>query len=227
VGLVVNLVVIETATPACAVALATAEGEFDYVGGESRHTETLVPELETLLARAGIGAQDLDRVVVDRGPGLFTGLRVGLATAIGLSLATGAGLVGVTSLELLAYGARTKGVRGRVVSCVDGRRGEVFVQSFDVGDDVRALDEPAVLHSSALSSYAERGLPVTLTGDGVVRYAEVVKGLEGAEVFTQLVPPALEGLALGRRRDTSEVVTPLYLRDADAVANFTTRDAPR
>ncbi len=81
-----------------------------------------------MLEEIQLKPRDVDRVVVDRGPGLFTGLRVGIATAIAFSQALGCDLVGVTSLEMLAGGAFEVGVRGTVVACVDGRRGEIFAQ---------------------------------------------------------------------------------------------------
>jgi tRNA threonylcarbamoyladenosine biosynthesis protein TsaB len=128
----VNILAIETATTACAIALRLDSGEeFEVVLDNQRHhTETLTPGIRDLLARVQLAPKDLERVVVDRGPGLYTGLRVGVATAIGLSLGASADLVSVTSLELLAHGASRRGARGTFVSVVDGRRGELFVQTF-------------------------------------------------------------------------------------------------
>jgi tRNA threonylcarbamoyladenosine biosynthesis protein TsaB len=79
-----NLLAIETATPACAVGVRTAAGlEVTRVVNEDRrHTEALVPAVAVLLHEVGLSPRDVTRVVVDRGPGLFTGLRVGVATAI-------------------------------------------------------------------------------------------------------------------------------------------------
>jgi tRNA threonylcarbamoyl adenosine modification protein YeaZ len=220
----VNVLVIETATPACAMGLATSDGReiVRVVDDERHHTEALAPGLRDLLRGAGLAPRDVDLVVVDRGPGLFTGLRVGIATAIGLSLATGAGLVGVTSLELLAHGAWRSGVRGPLVACVDGRRGEVFVQAFDLGSVPVARNAPAVARPAAVAA-TWAGAAVTLTGDGVARYGETFAMLDGASLFDQRVPPPLEALRLGPTRTATEEVAPLYLRDADAVANFSTR----
>ena len=120
-----NILAIETATTACAIAVRVGGEEFEVVLDEQRHhTETLTPGIRDLLQRVRLAPKDFDRVVVDRGPGLYTGLRVGVATAIGLSLAASADLVSVTSLELLARGAYRRGARGAFVSAVDGRRGE-------------------------------------------------------------------------------------------------------
>lgn len=210
---------IETATPACAVALevdgAIAEAVLDL---ERRHTEVLAAGLARLLAAKGVSAADLDRVVVDRGPGLYTGLRVGIATALGLALATGADLVEVTSLEVLAAAAARAGAAGELVALVDGRRGEVFAQRFSL-EPVRALDLARVLRPEALApELAAR--PALLCGDGARRYREA---LGGADVLDLVVPPPSAALELARGREPVEAVVPLYLREADAVANFTTR----
>ena len=221
-----TVVAIETATPACAAALLTSKGDVfvELVDAERHHTEALAPAIAGLLARAGIGARAVDRVVVDRGPGLFTGLRVGLATAIGFALGARADLVGVTSLELLAHGAYDAGVRGVLAAAVDARRGELFVQSFALGVGVEGLDAPAVTTPAAwVATWRDRPAP-TVTGDGAARYGDLVKTWEGAVWFDQRVPPVRAALSLGVARAPLEVVTPLYLREPDAVANFATRE---
>ncbi len=166
-----NILAIETATTACAIGLATSAGErlSLVVDDDRHHTESLVPGIRELLASVGLPAKSLDRVVVDRGPGLYTGLRVGLATAVGLALAANCELVGVTSLELLAAGAHRVGVRGTLLAAVDGRRGEVFVQSFQLNDAVIATSEPSVERPDELISQWASG-DATVTGDGATRY---------------------------------------------------------
>jgi len=223
----VNILAIETATPACAIALRTSDGaELSIVVDDDRHhTEALTPGVRSLLVEAGLTPKAVDRVVVDRGPGLFTGLRVGIATAIGFALGASADLVGVTSLELLAHGARRAGVRGTLVSAVDGRRGEVFVQTFDLDDDVVPVSEPTVSKpQDVLDEWTKRAAAVTFTGDGLARYEALFRSLAAGSLFDQRIPPALEALSLGAQRRVDAQIVPLYLREADAVANFTTRE---
>ncbi|HQU26412.1 MAG TPA: tRNA (adenosine(37)-N6)-threonylcarbamoyltransferase complex dimerization subunit type 1 TsaB [Acidimicrobiales bacterium] len=210
---------IETATPACALALevdgSVTEEVLDL---ERHHTEALVPGVARLLGAAGVAPGAIERVVVDRGPGLYTGLRVGIATALGLALATGADLVAVTSLEVLAAAAARAGARGELVALVDGRRGEVFAQRFSL-EPLAALDAPRVLRPEALApELAAR--PALLGGDGALRYREAFAGSEAIDLA---VPPPSAALELSRGRDALEAVLPLYLREADAVANFSTR----
>lgn len=226
-GPVVNILAIETATTACAIALRVASGEeFEVILDDERHhTESLTPGIRDLLARVGLAAKDLDRVVVDRGPGLYTGLRVGVATAIGLSLGASAELVSVTSLELLAHGAHRSGVRGTFVSAVDGRRGELFVQTFSLGDEVSPRSEPEVTRPDALrDEWAQRDETATFGGDGVARYEAAFRELSRATLLDLRVPPPIEALSLGAIRPPESLVSPMYLREADAVANFSTRE---
>jgi tRNA threonylcarbamoyladenosine biosynthesis protein TsaB len=224
----VNILAIETATTACAIGLATTTGErLALVVDDNRHhTESLMPGIRDLLASAGLGAKDVDRVVVDRGPGLYTGLRVGIATAVGFALAANCELVGVTSLELLAAGAQRASVRGTLLVAVDGRRGEVFTQSFELADVVTPTSEPGVVRpADVVARWASRGA-LTLTGDGATRYAAEFGSIEGATIFEQRVPPPFEALELGATRTPESAITPMYLREPDAVANFPTRERP-
>ena len=122
------LVAIETATETVGVAVRTpagVEAEFALTG-RRRHVETLTPALEHLLGQVGLVPGDLGAVAVDVGPGLFTGLRVGVAAAKALAQSLGIGVVGATSLDILTAAAVEAGQRGLVLACVDARRGEVF-----------------------------------------------------------------------------------------------------
>ena len=223
-----NIIAIETATPVCAVALRSATGDVVRVlDHDRRHTEVLAAGLSDLLAESSLVARDLDRVVVDVGPGLFTGLRVGIATAIGLSEGLGCGVVAVTSLELLAYGAHVRGVRGTVLAAVDGRRGEVFVQRFTLDESVRVVSEPEVrVARDVVIECSASNEAVTFTGDGVQRYREDFGSVRGGTILDETVPSMTAALELGATRELAATLSPLYLREADAVANFSTRSRP-
>jgi len=225
----VNILAIETATEACALGVRTnANSEITrVVGGDRRHTEALALEMRRALAELGLRPRDVERVVVDRGPGLFTGLRVGIATAIAFAQGIGVDVVTVTSLELLAYGARDLGASGRLVSCVDGRRGEIFAQGFTLGGVVVALDEPRVTTAREVAIiWATNGAPVTFTGDGVERYRDDIAAVPNGSIVEQRVPSVHAALDIAVHRAPDRVVSPLYLREADAVANFATRQRP-
>ncbi len=218
---------IETATTACAAGLAAGERRVEsLLASDRRHVEVLVPGIQSLLAAWPATLGDVTRIVVDHGPGLFTGLRVGIATAVALAEATGAELVGVTSLEVYAAEAAARGVTGSVVAVVDGRRGELFAQSFTLGDAVVARDIPRVVRPRDLAEHwAGAAAPVTFVGDGAVRYASDLGAVPGATCLEVAWPSVETAMAIGAQRDPSPV-HPLYLREADAVANFPTRPWP-
>lgn len=221
----VIILAMETATSACAVGLAGDFGvDVRVVNAERRHGEHLMPGVAALLADHAVTAREVTRVVVDRGPGLFTGLRVGVASALAFAQASGAELVAVTSLEMLAHAAHARGVRGDLVAVVDARRHEVFAQAFNLEDGVRALDEAQVMTPVELVE-RWRGCRVRFSGDGAARYRDLLEVVGGIEDET--VPPLAAALEIARERPPSHEVSPLYLRDADAVANFTTREARR
>jgi tRNA threonylcarbamoyladenosine biosynthesis protein TsaB len=226
----VNLLAIETATQACCVGVRTTSGvEIARVVDENRqHTETLTLGMGALIKEAGLLARDIDRVVVDRGPGLFTGLRVGVATANAFAQGLGCGMVGVTSLELLAHGAHEAGVRGTLVGAVDGRRGDVFVQTFELDETVQMLGLPEVATPrDVVAEWTTKAVAVTFTGDGIERYLADFNAVAHATIYTQLVPSMHAALWLGEQATPEMTIEPLYLREADAVANFATRERPK
>jgi tRNA threonylcarbamoyl adenosine modification protein YeaZ len=130
----VILLAVESATDTVGVAVVRDDGgsaELTHVGGRA-HAEKLAPTIEEVCALTGCRVNDVDAIAVDVGPGLFTGLRVGVATAKALAQALGIGVLGVGSLDILAAAAweRSGGAAGPVVAVVDARRGEVFAAAY-------------------------------------------------------------------------------------------------
>jgi tRNA threonylcarbamoyladenosine biosynthesis protein TsaB len=237
---------IETATELVGVAVDDGEGHraSAQTVGHRRHTELLTTTLESVLASAGVSLSDLDGLIVDVGPGLFTGLRVGLATAQGLAFGLGIGVLGLTSLEVLAHVAGQAGVgqpEGReVVSIVDARRQEVFAQRFTLGaagSGPFALDRARALTPEVLATeLAALERPLQLVGDGATRYAERFAALADVVVagppLDAPLPEALVDLGLRRLAAGAELtgpatLEPLYLREADARINWSQRQPAR
>lgn len=190
--------VIETATAACSVALieddAVIARAHDVVG--RGHAEWLVPMIAGLPdgGRAG-------HILVDCGPGSFTGIRVGIAAARGLALGWGATVAGFSSLALVAAGARAK--EGALAVVLEGGHGEVFVQRFS--EAFEPLGEFASLRPEA-ALRALNGLPAF--GNGVARLSAIDPRFAGTEAlpdaadaprlpaaFTTLPPRPLYGRA--------------------------------
>jgi tRNA threonylcarbamoyladenosine biosynthesis protein TsaB len=149
----------DTATPRTAVALQPDDAQeprelvHDPAPGERPgHATQLLALAARLLGDAGLGFPDVELLGVGVGPGTFTGVRIGVATARALAQAGGTALAGVSSLAALAAG-----VEGRdVLAVVDARRGEAFVAGFRDGEQVLA---PAALAPEALERLAGPGWP--------------------------------------------------------------------
>ena len=183
------ILAIETALATGGVALVTrsrviAERLLDV---RVTYSERLLPSIEAMLADASLGFGDLSGIAVSVGPGSFTGLRIGIATAQGLALATGLPLVSVGTLEALAWSAWAPG--GTVACALDARRGEVYGAVFRfTGDGVLVtLLAPAAL---APADFAARLLDVkagVLVGPG----ASLVLPHLGVPSAWLLAPPHL------------------------------------
>ncbi len=239
-GAVVPAVVaIETATETVGVAVRTPAGvEAAFaLTGRRRHVESLTPALEHLLTQVDLVPGDLGVVAVDVGPGLFTGLRVGVAAAKALAQSLGVGVLTATSLDILTAAAAEVGHSGLILACVDARRGEVFasVRELDPhGPGPREHIAPGLFTPGNLAD-ALRGLGgagVLALGDGALRYDAVLGAVHGVEVAPGLgFPPpavllrlAIGDLRAGKSPDEPASVVPLYMREADARSNFPRAD---
>jgi tRNA threonylcarbamoyladenosine biosynthesis protein TsaB len=128
-----NVLAVDTASPLPAVALvARGEVHEESLPTDRRASEELLPALRRCLDRARLSLDGLTRFALCAGPGSFTGLRVGLATAWGLSRASGVPVETVSTLEAMAEAWRSKGA-GPVWTALDAGRGEVVFQEFDLG----------------------------------------------------------------------------------------------
>jgi tRNA threonylcarbamoyladenosine biosynthesis protein TsaB len=188
------------------------------------HSESLLALVdETLRAAAGGGAgavavggaaREVSAIACGAGPGSFTGLRIGVATAKGLAWALGRPLVLVSSLAALAARAPD----GRVCAVLDAHKSEVYAGTFEVAAGVpRALDEERVLPPAALA--AALGPETRLIGDGALRYrAELAGPLvdeDGAPRPDEIARLGALALARGETADLASAA-PKYIRPSEA-----------
>jgi tRNA threonylcarbamoyladenosine biosynthesis protein TsaB len=129
-----RILALETSTAACAVAVVDGESLLAELTLQvpRAHSTRLMPLIAQALAESGMAKSDLDGIAVGVGPGSFTGLRIGLATAKGLAYALGKPCAGVSTLRALAYG--TGAQMGLVVPVLDAKRDEVFAAVYAAGD---------------------------------------------------------------------------------------------
>lgn len=225
---------IETATEQVGCAIGGHEGVLAsaHCAKGRRHAENLTPQIEFICAQAGIELSDIGIVAVDVGPGLFTGLRVGVSAAKAIAFALSTPMIGVSSLDLLAFAVRYS--PRLLVAAIDARRGELYYGFYrQVPGGVQRLSEhhlgtPDDLASELLATNEE----VLLVGDGARRHAEVFDGLarvEHAEIgnsypsassLVQLAHPQ----AMREEFEQPEAIQPVYLRRPDAEINWSTRN---
>ena len=223
---------IETATESVGVALGGRDGVLASVtiARGRRHGETLAPAVQFACRHAGVELGDLDAVAVDVGPGLFTGMRVGIATAKALAMALDIPVVPVTSLQSLAESTRDH--HGLIVPVVDARKGEVFWSMHrSDADGVTALGEPTIGSvDDLLAALGERGQHALCLGDGAHRHAAALRDGADCVISGDRHPSADMLVVIGARRalreewSTADLVAPLYLRRPDAEINWETRE---
>lgn len=151
---------VDTSLPILSVALTRGEsllGGVTLLGAESRN-EKVLPAIEWLIAEAGLARQDLDLLTVTRGPGSFTGVRVGLATIQGMSFALGIPICAMSTHEAFAEGIRARASSALIYA--DAGRGELYVSAFV--DDVEVI-APTLMKTEeveALREQYERSLDI-------------------------------------------------------------------
>jgi tRNA threonylcarbamoyladenosine biosynthesis protein TsaB len=226
---------IETATPQVSVAIGGHEGVialFEVARGR-RHAETLVPAIEFCCQQSGVSLAEIGLVAVDVGPGLFTGMRVGLATGKALAQALRVPMIGIPSLDLLAFPHRQSD--RVVVPVVDARKGEVFYAIYrPVPAGVQRVVEPRVASVDELvADLVARSQDTLCVGDGALRYRREIRDGYHSEFADEAYPSAGQLVQLAHARALREEwaqpsdIHALYLRPPDADINWASRATAR
>lgn len=224
---------IDTATPCSSVALTRGTRQEGRViaafslTGKVTHSRRLLAVIDLILAETACTWQDIDGIGITTGPGSFTGLRIGMATAKGLAAAAGKVLLGVSTLDALAG----KCVCEKLICAVlDARKKEVYVAFYRAGRDglVAPVGDQAVLRPEELAAQVTE--PVVMVGDGAQLYGELFRMLLGELVTfapAQLHEPSAASLGLlaGEKLMRGEVLdlaegVPSYIRSSDAELNL-------
>lgn len=201
----------------------------------------LVPRIDELCARAGVAREKIACVCVGRGPGSFTGVRIALTTAKGIASALEIGLVGVSSLDAVAWGAWKAAERGELLVVADAMRREVYPVEYRLDDEgavrltadrvVKAAEFAEELGGSAGDGSAAAS-EWFIAGDGLRKYAELFSGV-GTVLSEKLWTPTGAGLLLALQaawragecdpfdaeRHDPGLLLPVYTRLSDAEEN--------
>jgi len=217
-----RLLALDAAGSACSAAV-WCDGRLaarSFAAMRRGQSERLVPMIQAVMAEAGLDFAALDAVAVTRGPGGFTGVRIGLATARALGLALAVPVIGVTSFEAVAAAVPAEQRRGRVLAVVlDAKRREVYVQPFDAA--LLALAPAAARAPEALAGALPTG-PLLLAGDGAAQAAPALAAA-GRPATLAEAPGAVDAAWVARLAaerplpppGPGTVPQPIYLREAD------------
>lgn len=228
----VNILAIDTSTSMATVAITVGEKVAAEATFNTDRTLSarLIPEIGRLLALAGVAVADIDLFAASTGPGSFTGVRGGVATAQGLALAGGKPCIGFSSLTLLAMNFPL--AAHPVCALLDARKNEVYAALFDCSASIpTALISDCVLPPERLLELLGEttGSPVIFCGDGALRYRDLIAGHMGGQALFAPFPLntahssnaaslALHAFRNGELLEPSRLL-PTYLRASEAEIN--------
>ena len=224
---------IETATEQVSVAIGGHEGVLGLVEvcRGRRLAETLAPAIEFVCTQADVRLDEISVEAVDVGPGLFTGMRVGLASAKALAQALRVPMIGMSSLDLLAYPLRHTG--RTVVAVIDARKGELFYAFYRPvpGGVQRVLEPRCGTIDDLIAEVMARSDDVICVGDGALRHRDEIVAELRCEMAEQFLsrPSAAPLVQLAHARALREEwvnpweIQPLYMRLPDAQINWSVR----
>ncbi|WP_286884113.1 tRNA (adenosine(37)-N6)-threonylcarbamoyltransferase complex dimerization subunit type 1 TsaB [Aneurinibacillus sp. UBA3580] len=230
-----TILAIDTSNFSLGVAVCTEDkvlGEFS-TNLKKNHSIRLMPMVSQLLDEVEVDPTELAAVAVARGPGSYTGVRIGVATAKSMAWSLNIPLLGISSLEVLAWNAAY--FPGRIVPLFDARRGQVYTgvyRAMPEGGVYLAEAERIVLLKQALEEWREADdqEPILFLGDDITIHRETITEIMGDQaVFAPMsyrIPRAAHLAAAGwkalkeERIEDTETFTPVYLQMAEAEAKW-------
>ena len=217
-----RLLALDTSTEYCSVALWD-DGELHALEEHAgqKHSQRLLPMVEELLARHGLGVKQLAGIAFGKGPGSFTGLRIACGVTQGLAFGAGLPVVGVSTLLALAAATRA----AHAVCCIDARMGEIYHAAYSrAGAGWNCVHEPSLRPPAQAPALPEGDW--TGCGSGFAAHGETLRRLYGGRlsaIMPDAFPHAREiaQLAVGEfeagRAVAAEQAVPLYIRDKVAL----------
>lgn len=217
-----KVLAIDTSTESLGLALEAPDASLSLslrIG--YRHGETLTPWIDSLLTQGGIAAAELDLIAVSIGPGSFTGLRIGLATAKGMAAGSGCAIVGVPTLDAWAWGLRH--FPGVVIPVIDARKKRLYAAFYRTG--IRLRDAMDIPKEKLMQELSRLDSPVLMTGPAAS--AMISEPGMGNMPFSAALDPfsdSLNPMALLQKGEIiyraegshGDGLTPLYLRKSEA-----------
>lgn len=224
-----RILAVDTATTSCSVAIVDKTSllsEFT-IDREETHSKHLMDMIKSVLRMAGLNFSDLDGFAVTRGPGSFTGLRIGLSTIKGLAVASEKPVVGVSSLEALAF--QVSYSRDLICPILDARKGEVYFSRYRFlnGHLKKQTKERVAPPDKAVDDLNESCLFV---GNGALLYKEMIlEKMGGLASIAPMIQNTIRASTMAylsmtkfEKNDTDDIekIMPYYIRKSDAELNL-------
>ncbi len=219
-----KILAVDASTEACSAALYV-DGKVmsDKTVAPQGHTKLLLPMIDKLLNNANLKLTDLDAISTGRGPGSFTGVRIGVSLAQGLAFGAGVPLIGIGDLEVIAYQAMKNTTASFFVSAIDARMGEVYLGIYQKNSksELEPLCDEQVISPEAALELIHKYIgnqEASYAGTGFEKYPELSEGssmVKAPEDLPWAESVATLAAAKFKRGELSnpEEVLPVYLRD--------------
>lgn len=219
-----NLLAIETSTDACSVALLTGSDVLcDHRIAAQQHGTIVLPMIDALMAEASLNPRQLDGVAFGRGPGSFTGVRIGVALTQGIALGADVGVVGISTMHSVAQGVYRMHGNQRVAVSLDARMDEVYFACYELGEGsiMSAISDEYICLPADVPQTSDPASMVW-AGSGAERYEEILltRFSVGVEQIRRdawphaqdLIDIALPSVAAGKLVPAEDAM-PVYLRN--------------
>ena len=220
-----KLLAFDTSTDACTVAvMVDRQVHVDHRLAARQHGTLLLPMIDKLMAQAGITAAQLDALIYGRGPGSFTGVRIGVATAQGIALGADIGVCGVSTLQSIAQGCHRQHADTSVAVSIDARMDEVYFCEYQC--DQHELMMPLADEQIARPDAVHREAARYWAGSGAERYEQILQEKYSVDITCirrECLPQAVDLLTIGAGRirqgqlEPAELASPVYLRNSVAL----------
>lgn len=226
------ILAIDSSTPVAGVAIIDKEKIWaeSFLNTGYTHSEFLMPMIESIFQKANLQPQDIDAIAVSKGPGSFTGLRIGMVTGKSLAQVLGKKLISVPTLDILAFNLWGQG--GIICPILNARKNEVYTALYEMqGQElVRLNDYTAIGPFDLAEKLKVMKQEIRFLGDGVPVYKELLQKELGSQAkwvpITHLLPKAsslgLLGLQLLEKGQEEDIYTlePLYIRRSEAEVSW-------
>ena len=220
-----KILAIDTSSKICSVSVLEDQAVLieNHNDDEKTHSQKLMPIIDETLKQANLTLNDIDLLACSQGPGSFTGIRIGISTVKAFADVKNIPIIGVTSLEALAYNVKSNNL---IASIIDAKHDNVYFAIYEFNDGCDIIEEPTSCTISTAIEILKKysGKNITLVGDGSAVHhellAEELTNVEFASNEQNLQMSLIEIKQDNRNYSPTYSVSPIYLKKSEAEINL-------